>query len=345
MGTYTMSTYIMSTYKERLRAGFKTGYLCFFITLSTEAVMGQSEQVDPFYPRVVTEVTRADSEALARLEAPGEVFFTDDFETDASFDKYFEVRGLDDGRARRVGDDTAAYSGQGAMRFAAPQNDGNASGSGASLWFGPQGYEVVYFRRHIKFAADYDQGNLNHTGGGLAGVVGADRWGGMGKAGIRPQGDDRFTSSFEPWRDWQRYAAPGFMFFYAYWMDMKKSSDGNYWGNHIEPPPENRFVPERDRWYCLEQMIRVNDLGQANGELAGWIDGRLYLHATGFRWRTVEDLKIKRADIGIYIHQATRDNVVWYDDVALSTGYIGPADAGSTAVDRATWGDVKNGGR
>ena len=45
----------------------------------------------------------------------------------------------------------------------------------------------------------------------------------MGKAGIRPTGDDRFTSSFEPWRDWQRAPAPGYMFLYTYWMDMTQS--------------------------------------------------------------------------------------------------------------------------
>jgi hypothetical protein len=37
-------------------------------------------------------------------------------------------------------------------------------------------------------------------------------------------------------------------------------------------------------------------------------------------------VKLKRFGIGVYVHQATRDNTVWYDDVALSTGYIGPLD-------------------
>ena len=30
--------------------------------------------------------------------------------------------------------------------------------------------------------------------------------------------------------------------------------------------------------------------------------------------------------VGVYIHHATQDNTVWYDDVALSTGYIGPGE-------------------
>jgi hypothetical protein len=71
-------------------------------------------------------------------------------------------------------------------------------------------------------------------------------------------------------------------------------------------------------------MIKANDPGKSNGELAAWIDGKLYIHYTGIQWRTSADVKPKRFDIGVYVHQAKKDNTVWYDDVALSTGYVGP---------------------
>ena len=45
-----------------------------------------------------------------------------------------------------------------------------------------------------------------------------------------------------------------------------------------------------------------------------------------YGWRTTPDVRLKRFGIGVYVHRATRDNMVWYDDVALSTGYIGPLD-------------------
>jgi hypothetical protein len=35
----------------------------------------------------------------------------------------------------------------------------------------------------------------------------------------------------------------------------------------------------------------------------------------------------KRAHIQVYIHSNRRENVVWFDSVALSTGYIGPLAA------------------
>jgi hypothetical protein len=278
----------------------------------------------PRAPANSTASTRADSARLAELEKPGELLFSDDFESAASLEKYFEIRGRDEGRAKLVEDVELAHRGRGAMQFDAPANDGKSSGSGASGWLGAKGHERVHFRRYIRFDADYDQGNLNHTGGGLTAVTGNDKWRAMGSAGIKPSGDDHFSCAFEPWCDWGRVAKPGYLFFYVYWMDMERDRDGHFWGNMLGPEVAERFVPERGRWYCLEQMVKANSPGKADGELAAWIDGKLYLHYTGLRLRSDAAVLVKRFDFGIYVHQATRSNRVWYDDVALSTGYIGP---------------------
>jgi hypothetical protein len=276
----------------------------------TVALVGGSivaaEGADPPYPTLVTAETRANAAKLAALERPGEVFFQDGFESADSLNKYFEIRGLREGCVKLTTDDQLAHEGNGAIQFTSPARDGRESGVGATAWFGPDGYDRVYFRRYIKFAADYDQGNLNHVGGGLTGVSGANRWKAMGSAGIRPPGDSHFKSAFEPWRDWKRYPSPGYMFLYTYWMDMKGSRDGKYYGNMMGPAHDERLVLQRDQWYCLEHMIQSNDPGEANGELAAWIDGKLYIHYTGFRWRTTPDVKLKRFGIGVYVHNATR---------------------------------------
>jgi hypothetical protein len=107
-------------------------------------------------------------------------------------------------------------------------------------------------------------------------------------------------------------------------MEMARDRDGHYWGNMLGPEEKERIVPPRDRWLCLEHMIRANDVGQANGELAAWLDGKLYIHYQGIRWRSSDVVRIKRLDLGIYIHAAAKDNTVWFDDIAASTGYIGP---------------------
>lgn len=268
------------------------------------------------------DVTLEDERALAALERPGKVLFEDDFEGGAeSLDRYFEVRGKDDGRVTLDGN---GHRGKHCLRCVAPDRDGASSGAGASGWLGAEGHGRVHFRRYVRFAKDYDQGNLNHTGGGLAGLAGVGKWDEMGKAGVRPRGDDRFSCGFEPWRDWGRAAAPGYLFLYTYWVDMLRDRDGNYWGNMLQPAKERRVIPARGEWVCLEQMIQVNDIGEANGEVAAWVDGELYLHMKGIRWRTDERVRIKRFSLGIYIHEARRENVVWYDDVVLSSGYVGP---------------------
>ena len=275
-------------------------------------------------PVLATEATRADAKALARLQQTGEVLFHDEFESADSLASYFEVRGKDDGRARI--DDTAgvAHAGRGALRLLSPAAEGHSSGAGASFWFGPDGRERVHLRYYVKFASDYDQGNLNHTGGSLSGVTGVNKWAGMGGAGIRPKGDDDFSTRFEAWRDWGRVAPPGFLYCYTYWMDMKIDKDGHYWGNMLGPLEKERGVPERGKWYCHELMVKANEPGEANGELAAWIDGKLYLHYTGIRWRSDAKVLLKRFSLDVYVHAAAKDNVVWYDDVVLSTGYVGP---------------------
>jgi len=92
----------------------------------------------------------------------------------------------------------------------------------------------------------------------------------------------------------------------------------------LAPEPELRVVPARDRWTCFEVMVRVNTPGAADGELAAWIDGRLYAHFRGFRWRSAATVLLKRFGLDVYVHRARRTNIVWYDDVVVSTGYVGP---------------------
>jgi hypothetical protein len=275
-------------------------------------------------PKLVTDATRGEPQALAALQRPGEVVFEDAFESDDSLKKYFEIRGLAEGRAKRTADPALAHSGSGALQLTAAARGGKESGSGATAWLGDNGYDRLYLRLYIRYAADYDQGNLNHTGGSLAAVAGHDRWAGMGTAGLRPRGDDRFNSRFEPWCDWRRLPPPGYLFLYTYWMEMARDRDGHYWGNMLGPAERERAVPARGRWHCLEHMIKANDVGQANGELAAWIDGKLYIHYTGIRWRSSAEVRLKRLDLGVYIHAAAQDNTVWYDDVVASTGYVGP---------------------
>ncbi len=274
----------------------------------------------------VTNQTLNNSQALAELQQNGTIFFSDDFE-DGDFNDWFDAYGPPE----VINNSSQANSGDRVLKCLAEYKDNNSSTSSIKYWFHP-GYEQVYYRWYCKFETDFNQGWGMHYCS-LYAVQGDDKWSEMGGAGIKPDGDDRFGSGFEPWSHWESLLPPGRMQFYSYWHQMEPDiydDDGDgipdihYWGNTFYPEPS--FIPERGKWYCMEIMIKANDAGQDNGEMASWIDGQLYQHLKGFNWRTTDELKLKRISLGIYIHNNPKDNVVWFDDVALSTGYIGPLD-------------------
>ena len=299
----------------------KKPYFLWMVVLVCASHLFAEEQVAP---QSVVEKTRASAENLSALQKPGRVLWEDQFDDAASLDRYFEIRGRAEKRAIIDLSDGQSYQGKGALRLTAANAQGKESGAGATAWLGDEGHDILHLRYYIRFADDYKQGNLNHTGGSISALAGTDKWRGMGQAGKRPRGDDYFNSRFEAWCDWQRLDPPGYLFLYTYWMEMQQDKDGNYWGNMLEPKKAQRFLPERGKWYCLEHMIHANTPGNHDGELAAWIDGKLYLHFTGIQWRSSEQVKIKRIDLGVYVHACTQDNTVWYDDVVVSTGYIGP---------------------
>ena len=58
------------------------------------------------------------------------------------------------------------------------------------------------------------------------------------------------------------------------------------WGNSFVH--DQKLKVDKGRWICVEQMIRMNDVGDSNGEQALWLDGKLVAHlGKGFpkgRW-------------------------------------------------------------
>lgn len=301
---------------------------------------------DTPYPTLVTAATRADAEALAELEKPGEVFFREDFEAKNALDKYFDVSGRKQAKAasKKEGfafvtrDRALAHGGVGALRCTTIDMQGQASSADVNYWFGQPrrvdnkevdpGYERVHLRCYIKWDKSYDGGRFDHAGVTLAAVAGDNKWEGMKGGGTRPKGDDYCFTRFEASVEGNRHPTPGALYSYTTWMDMKSGAQGKYWGNALWPEDNERFLPEPGEWYCIEQMIKLNsfkdDLPQNDGELATWIDGKLYTHFTGIRWRSSPAVRLKRCSLSVYMYKSEKENTVWFDDLALSTGYIGP---------------------
>ena len=188
------------------------------------------------------------------------------------------------------------------------------------------------------------------------------RWG--GSAGLRPPGgsDGAFGTTLEPpkldkpEKGWH---------FYTYWHEMHSwqtphgASDGRknaYYGNNFRPDEQRKFVG-RDKWICLEWMVKLNTIGKRDGEQALWVDGKKVGHwgpgypvgswmretfhtsgfwnknpkpFEGFSWRTHPMLKANKSSLQWYLSDRTwkqmkvDENIVYFDNYVIAKKYIGP---------------------
>jgi hypothetical protein len=73
-------------------------------------------------------------------------------------------------------------------------------------------------------------------------------------------------------------------------------------------------------------MLKANEPGKRDGEIAVWADGKLIGHWAGFRYRDVPELKINMAHLVFYLHEGNVPGfyTLFHDDVVVATSYIGP---------------------
>jgi len=213
------------------------------------------------------------------------------------------------------------------------------------------GHALVFARFYVKF--DAGCAPIHHFGTHLGGFNPPTPWP-QGGAGQRPRGDRRFTTGVEPFG--KRWSWD----FYTYWQGMHVHGDGRYWGTPFLTGGAKPKV-EKGRWICVEMMVKANDPpGEANGEQAFWIDGKLFRRDgqvashigkgfprgrwtggwwrpeaaakgafEGFRWRSVKELAVNYVWAYLYITKAPRGHVskVWFDNIVIATRYVGPMAA------------------
>ena len=201
---------------------------------------------------------------------------------------------------------------------------GENEGGGLTKWFEP--VDTVFVRFYTRFDANCDYVHHFVTLRANKGQRGGDKWSGFGKAGLLPDGDERFSTALEPWGDWAKLKAPGKWNFYSYWHEMDKSGDGMYWGNQFLPTTQE--VITKERWICAEFMLKHNTPGKPDGEQAFWIDGHLLGHWRGINWRKSEGLKANALTLESYVTDRwTKNpvNTVYFDNLIIAREYIGPA--------------------
>ncbi len=217
----------------------------------------------------------------------------------------------------------------------------------------PRGVDTAYARFYVKFAEDAE---YIHHFVWLGGHEPQTRWPNP-RAGTRPEGNERFSVGIEPHGLHGKAAPPGVWAFYCYWDEMRISADGKYWGNGLRPI-EDCVVP-KGTWQCVEFMVKLNSAPEAHdGALALWLDGKPVAdfragarrgawsgmgfqllgkggeEFEGFRWRTSADLKVNYFWLEHYVTESAaaqngvkeprKVNRVWFDDVVVSTEYVGP---------------------
>lgn len=94
-----------------------------------------------------------------------------------------------------------------------------------------------------------------------------------------------------------------------------------------------RFSFQRERWYCVETEIKLNDPGASNGIVRIWIDGNLVIDRSSLPIRAGLTNKINLLLFGGWYSNAdggrnpqpdpAKASVRYIDDIAVGTGRIG----------------------
>lgn len=121
---------------------------------------------------------------------------------------------------------------------------------------------------------------------------------------------------------------------YAYHAD-QAGEYGDKW------PWGPRGLLELERWYNIEQYVKVNDPGVRNGIMRVWVDGQLAFEKTGIMLRgpkpwdpdVIDDMLINVTPWLIHFYggkypQYVRDHTVWFDNIVVAKNYIGPVKQG-----------------
>ena len=254
------------------------------------------------------------------------VIYANGFEQDGDWKKHWdEARDKNNKVLSRVAppNDNAGRLGKQCLRVTATL--GHDTGGGATKWF--KSSDTLFIRFYAQFDPKCDYVHHFATLRANKSLQGGDRWSGFGGAGIKPGGDERFSTALEPWGNWGRNPAPGKWNFYSYWHEMTPSPDKKYWGNQFKPEKQPNI--ETGKWICCEFMLKHNTPGKRDGEQAFWIDGQLRGHWRGISWRKTPGLMANAFTLESYITDRwtkNKVNTVYFDNVVIANQYIGPAN-------------------
>jgi hypothetical protein len=271
---------------------------------------------------------------------PAVVFYDgfEDYSTPADLHKTWSLV-IHEANIRFVDEPANVHHGKRAIEFTVPQaQNGISVGMNKML---REERDVLFLRFYSKYEKGFDQRGSCHSGG----MISAHYYlnGETATPGVPADGLNKFLANFETERG--QSPAPGALNIYLYHPEQR----GRF-GDHVYPSgkvvpsvgppasfgpnfvPRPDFIPELDRWYCYEYMLKANTAGQRDGRIACWVDGKLIADWPNLRLRDFNSLKIDCFGVALYINPNNiRANKKWFDDVVAATSYIGPMVEAKTA--------------
>jgi len=187
--------------------------------------------------------------------------------------------------------------------------------------------EQIYFRYYLRLADDWNQTVQGGKLPGISGTYGAAGWGGRksdGTEGWSARGAFHLTIPTD-----NPLAATTPIGTYCYHADMQDNY-GDIW---IWQKDYLGYL-KNNRWYCIEQYLKLNAPDQKDGVIRAWVDGRLAFEKLEIRFRRTDRLKIEQVWMNVY-HGGTRpspyDQHLYIDNVVIANQYIGPMNTGASS--------------
>ncbi len=219
------------------------------------------------------------------------------------------------------------FSGSKSLQFQLPVTGGEVSNAVVKNINPTQ--DILFVRAYTKFESGFNTASIGHNG-----IRISSRYPGPGRV---PNGTDFFFLDVENSVNYNE-AQPGYTHAYIYHPEQRSQ-----WGDHWYPNgrvlpydatlgnfgPEfiarPNVIPQTNRWYSYELMLKANTPGQRDGRVAVWIDGTLIADFPNVRVRDVATLKIDQIQLELHSKSnSVRINRKWYDNVVAATSYIGP---------------------
>lgn len=179
--------------------------------------------------------------------------------------------------------------------------------------------EEAFFRYYLRFGEGWNP-TIGGKLPGFSGTYGRAGWGGR-----KSDGENGWSARGSYYAQSKRTPALSHLIgigSYVAHVDMHNEY-GDSWGWNLGPTG----ALEKNRWYAVEQQVRLNTPGETDGILRAWIDGRLVFEKRDVRFRNVPALKIESVWMDVYhggTARAKSDLTLFIDNVVVARKYIGP---------------------